>query len=106
MTETELYTELVSLGLPVAYSSFSKPTPPPFIIYLFTADSDVKADNHNYVGVSNYDIELYTAKKDKTLEGLLEAKLKELRLPYSKVENWLGAEELHQITYGIQLVGG
>lgn len=106
MTQAELFQALKSLGMPVAYGSFSSPVSPPFITYQFAYSSDVMADNQNYVEISNFQIELYTAKKDLAAEKVVQDKLKELGLPYSKVEAWLDDEKLFQVIYEIQLIGG
>lgn len=111
MTQTELFTALKTTGLPVAYSEFvstpENPAPsPPFITYQFTNGNDLKADNQNYLDIGNFDVELYTSKKDPVTEKLVQDKLKELRLPYGKSETWIDSEKMFQIIYGIQLVGG
>lgn len=111
MTLEELATALKATGYPVAYSHFvdtpQKPAPsPPFITYQETHSSDLMADNQNYVGISNVQIELYTDKKDLIAEKKVQDKLKELGLPYSKVETWIEEERLYQVVYEIQLIGG
>jgi hypothetical protein len=106
MTQTELYQALKSIGFPVAYGSFTSPVTPPFITYQFVNSSDMIADNHNYVDIENFQIELYTEKKEPATERLVQDKLKELGLPYSKVETWLDSENLRQIIYEVQIIGG
>lgn len=106
MTQAELFQALKSLGLPVAYGAFNPAPPPPFITYQFAYDGDKIADNHNYVEIGNYQIELYTVNKDLAREKLIQDKLKELRIPYSKSEAWLESEKLRQVIYEIQLIGG
>lgn len=106
LTQAELYQALKSTGMPVAYGSFSSPVSPPFITYQFAYSSDMIADNQNYVEISNFQVELYTDKKDLAVEKLVQDKLKELGLPYSKFEVWLDDEKLYQIIYEIQLIGG
>lgn len=105
MTQAELFQALKSLGMPVAYGSFSTHVSPPFITYQFAYSSDVMADNQNYVEVSNFQIELYTDKKDLAAEKKVQDKLKELGLPYSKTEAWIDEEKLFQVIYEIQLIG-
>jgi len=97
---------LESLGLPLAYGEFIETTPLPYLIYKFAYSSDLMADNRNYVKRSNYQIELYTSKKDPALEELLEALLNANRLPYSKSEQELGTESMCQVIYSVQLIGG
>lgn len=107
MTQKELLTALKTLGLPVAYAEFTTPTAPPFICYQFTySGNNLMADNKNAVDVGNFDIELYTVIKDLAMEKLVEDKLKELELPYRKSEAKIESENLRQVIYEIQLIGG
>ncbi|MDO3680565.1 hypothetical protein [Paenibacillus ehimensis] len=107
MTQAELYQSLKLLGMPVAYGGFEEPAPtPPFITYQFAYSSDIVADNQNYMEIGNFQVELYTTKKEPAIEKRVQDKLKELRLPYSKVEAWLDEEGIRQIIYEIQLIGG
>lgn len=111
MTQEELLQALKSIGLPVAYSHFldspeNPAPPPPFITYQFAYSNDFMADGVNYLQISNFQVELYTDKKDLTSEALVQNKLKELGLPYSKIESWVDSEKLFQVTYEIQLIGG
>jgi hypothetical protein len=111
MTLAELYQALKAIGYPVAYSHFvdtpESPAPsPPFITYQFAYSSDLMADNQNYAEISNFQVELYTAKKDLAAEAAVQNKLKDLGLPYSKTEIYLEDEKLFQVIYEIQLIGG
>ncbi len=109
LQQSELAQALESTTIPVAYREFKdtkkNPAPlPPFITYQFAYGSDFVADNQNYVDIENFQIELYTSKKDPGTEKLVQDKLKELRLPYSKVEFFLESEELIQVIYEVQLI--
>lgn len=106
MTQAELYTALKSLGLPVAYSSFATAVTPPFITYQFAYSGDLMADNSNYLGINNFQVELYTKIKDLAAEKLVKDKLKELELPFTQTEAWLDDEKLFQNIFEIQLIGG
>jgi hypothetical protein len=106
MTQTELLQALKSIGYPVTYGSFKSSVTPPFITYQFSYSSDMIADNQNYVEISNFQVELYTDKKDLNAEKLVQDKLKELGLPYRKFETFLDTENLYQILYEIQIIGG
>lgn len=106
MTQAEIYQALKSIGYPVAYGSFSSPVTPPFITYQFANSNDLIADNINYVSIENFQVELYTAKKDLNAEKLVQDKLKELGLPYRKFETYLDEEKVYQILYEIQILGG
>lgn len=104
MTQVELYQGLQSIELPVAYGSFASAPPPPFLIYQFAYSSDLMADDQNYVKISNYQVELYTDRKDPAAEKSVQDKLRSLGLPCSKVEVWLPEEKLYQIIFGVQIM--
>lgn len=106
MTLEEICQALKSIGLPVVYRGFTTPPDPPYLIYLFSYSSDLMADGQNYLEIDNYQIELYTKNKDPATEKLVENKLKELGLPYSKTETFVQSEGLFQLVYDIQLIGG
>lgn len=107
MTQVELFNALKATGYPVAYSHFNQEVAPPYIVYLGGGNDDLMADNFNYAEISNYQIELYTSKKDIVAERALQDKLKELEIPYAKLPDvWIGDEKLFQIIYEIQLLGG
>ena len=106
MTYVDLINELKDLGLPVTYGSFKTSPTPPFITVQFAYDGDFIADNQNYQDIGNYQIELYTTVKHPPTEQLVQNKLKELRLPYNKVETFLDSEDLYQVIYEFQIIGG
>lgn len=103
MKQTALYTSLQTLGLPVTYGEFLTPVTPPFIVYRFSYSNDVAADDFNCMEATNYQIELYTIKKNLTLESQIEALFKSLILPYRKFEFYIEEEKMRQIIYEIQL---
>jgi len=106
VTIDELYTALKSLGMPVIYGEFTQPTALPFITYQFAYSGDLYADNINSEEIGNYQVELYTKMKDLPAEISVQNKLKDLNLPYSKIEAWIESEKLRQIIYEIQIIGG
>ncbi|MCG6184243.1 hypothetical protein H1215_15430 [Anoxybacillus sp. LAT_38] len=106
MTQAELYQALKSIGFPIAYGSFTNPVTPPFITYQFAYSNDMMADNINYVPIENFQVELYTDKKDLAAEKKVQDKFKEIGLPYRKFETFLDEEKVYQILYEIQIIGG
>jgi len=106
MTLQELFQELKTIGYPVSYGSFAIPVSPPYLIYQFAYSNDFMADGHNYMEISNFQVELYTDTKDLAAEKAVQDKLKEIQLPYSKIETYLDSEKLYQIIYEIQIIGG
>ena len=59
-----------------------------------------------YLKRDNYQIELYTEKKDIALEETLEGIFDEHGLVYDKTETYLQSEKLLEVIYEIQLIGG
>lgn len=104
MTQTELYQELLEIGLPLSYYDFDEEVEMPYLVYLFSYSNDFMADNHNYKSIDNFQVELYTDKKDLANEKKVEDKLKELRLPYMKLETKIEEEMMYQVSYTIQLI--
>ncbi|HWQ31103.1 MAG TPA: hypothetical protein VN549_08940 [Negativicutes bacterium] len=107
MTQAELMTVLESTGLPVAYGEFIDiAPPPPFITYQNPGSNDLFADNHNYVDIQEYQVELYTIKKEPETEKLLIDKFKELHIPYERFESPVRVDGMIQNVYTIQAIGG
>ncbi len=106
MTVQEIKTIMEGFGIPAAYCEFEDDTvkAPPFLAWYFDGDDDFCADDHNYVHIRSLVIELYTARKDFTLEGMIETKLEELDLPYEKDGEYLNSERMHMTTYRMDIV--
>ena len=106
MDYRDICSAMRDLGFPCAYGSFNFPPTIPYTVVVFAYDNDIMADNQNYKGVGNYQLEYYNSVKFPPDEILIQNKLKELRLPYTKTEVFLDSEDLYQIVYDIQLIGG
>ena len=106
ITYMDLIDEIKALGFECTYGSFKKKVSPPFTTIQYAYDSGMKADNQNYKDIGDYQLELYTKIKHPPSETLVQDKLKELRLPYGKTETRIKSEDLYQIVYDIQLIGG
>jgi|SRR5699024_3889940 len=103
MTLAELKRMLDETGLRVAYSHFNSPVEPPFITYLVNNNPNFIADNKVYHKIKDVTIELYTVKKDETIEQLIENLLDERELPYRPYEFYIDSERLFQKNYEVRL---
>lgn len=103
MTQNELYNLLKSTGLPVAYHHFDEPPNLPYIIYLFTYSSNFAADGKIYKRFDNYQVELYSEKKDLESEQLIENLFDENDIYYDKSETYIESEKMYQVIYEIQI---
>ena len=93
-------------GVPVARNCFLKPQAPPYIVYIFSHSNNFSADSKVFLKRENYQVELYTEKKDIALEEKLEGIFDEHGLLYDKTETYLESEKLIEVIYEIQLLGG
>lgn len=77
MTISELYTQLSTSGLPVAYDHFPVDDcpDPPFVVFRETGTNNFGADNKVCQKINRMEIELVTIGKDLTAEGSLEQAL-------------------------------
>lgn len=97
---------LGEVGVPVARGSFKKQQDAPYIVYVFSHSSNFTADSKVYLKRDNYQVELYTEKKDIALEEILEGIFDAHGIFYDKTETQLESERLLEVLYEIQLIGG
>lgn len=97
----ELYNLLKALGLPIAYHHFKTPPSPPYIVYLFSYSNNFGADDKVYDKSNNYQIELYSIKKDLASEKLIEDLFDSNDIFYDKTETYIDSEGLYQVLYEI-----
>ena len=97
---------LDTVGIPVARMEFKQPQSPPYIVYIFTHSNNFYADSKVYATFENYQVELYTVKKDIAIEKALEAVFDDNGICYEKTETFIESEGLMQILYEIQFLGG
>lgn len=99
---------VASIGLPYAYNEFPDGTKqePPFVCFFFPESDDVFADNQNYVGINRLYIELYMDQKgfDFAQVAAVESILASNNLTYHKVEEYIGSEQMFQITYETEVI--
>lgn len=106
MTHAQIATMIQSIGLPFAYYQFPNDTPqsPPFICFLYPDNNDVIADNTNYQKIERLVIELYTDDKDFLLEQAVEAVLNANGLVFSRDEEFLDSERMHETIYETNVI--
>lgn len=99
----EVYAKLKTLDVPVAYLKFNKPQKLPFVVY-FEAGGDVGgADNFNLYRRKEIKIEIYTAKKDVSLERKVEELFRDKELEKS-VDTFLPDEEMFMTAYSFETI--
>ena len=101
MDEATLFTLLKTTKLPVAYHHFVSPPSPPYVVYLFSYNSNFGADNKVYDAQKNFQVELYTSKKDTASEKLIENLFDANDIYWEKTETYIDSEGLFQVLYEI-----
>lgn len=106
MTREEVYSMIQSIGLPCAYYQFPDDTPqiPPFICWFFSPDTDVFADDQNYVDKEVLNVELYTKNRDFELEKAVEVVLNSNGFTYAKDASRVDSEHIWQISYESEVI--
>lgn len=106
MTLREVAQMVNSFGIPSCYYQFTNNTKiaPPFVAYYYNGSEDLIADNINYCKVNGLIIELYTDNKDFALEQIIETKLKENDLAFTRVENYLDDQRMYMVVYTSSVV--
>jgi len=111
VTQKELHALLQAIGYPVAFYAFESPPPLPYLVYLDPTSDDFVADNTNYLDLTNWQVELYTAISMSTGDRLaaelkIEKAFKESQIPYKRLRERLNEEKMYQTLYTIQTIGG
>ena len=89
----------------VAYRAFPVNEAPklPFICYLETGTDNFYADNTVYQSASVVDIELYSRNRDIVSEKLIEEKLRENHITWSKDIEYLDDEKCYETIYTVEV---
>ena len=90
---------LKTTDLPVAYHHYEEPPKPPYIVYLFLDSDNFGADDKVFYKINNYQVELYTTKKDPVSEKLIEDVFDNNDIFYEKTEVYIEGEKLYQVMY-------
>lgn len=105
MTYPEIDAMIGEVGLPYAYYQFPETgQQPPFICWMLDGIDDLYADNINYQRIVVLAVELYTDEKDFEKEAAVEAVLAAHGLSYSKAEQYIDSERMHETVYTMEVV--
>ena len=94
---------LESTNLPVTYHHWEEEPALPYIVYLASGTDNFGADNKVYTGITNYNVEFYTSKKDIISEQKIENALNSNDIFWDKSEVYIEAEKMYKVTYSIQI---
>lgn len=93
----DIKTRLDSVGIPIAYHHFNKPTQPPFLLYEEDGAESISSDAHNHGAFLDVSVRLVTVNKDLALERKIESAID--GLAYGRTSLWLDSEKIYETTY-------
>lgn len=98
---------LKSTGIPFAYDHFAEgeSPEPPFICYFLPGSDNFAADGRVYFKINEVRVELYTDKKDVSVEKAVEDVLDNQGIFYNKSEVWISAERLYEVVFSFEVSG-
>ena len=101
----ELVLMLQEIGLPFAYDHFAEgeSPKPPFICYLLPGSNNFAADGKVYFHINEVRIELYTDKKDLSVENMVTAVLDRHGVFYNRSEVWIASEKLYEVIFQMEV---
>lgn len=95
-----IYDVLHSLSIPCAYSHFTIPQEPPYVVYLGNGQTTLEADNTHYYRENQYQVEYYFTEKNESLEAEIEDALLSNGYIYDKSEDiYIESEGVFLIYY-------
>ena len=94
---------LDATGIQWAYGNYPDGATLPYLVCRFSYSSDLKADNRNYITKSNWQIELYTHKKDTVSEAAVENAM--TVTPWDKTETYIEDDALYQVVWNLLTIG-
>ena len=105
LTLREIAVMLQSTGVPYSYDHFAEgeSPEPPFICYLLPGSDNFAADGKTYFKINEVRIELYTDKKDVSVEKQVEDALDNRGIFYNKSEVWISEEKLYEVLYSFSV---
>jgi len=105
MTIEQIAAMLQETGIPFAYDHFAEgeSPEPPFICYLLPGSDNFAADGRVYFKINEVRIELYTDKKDVSVEKQVEDALDDRGIFYNKSEVWISEERLYEVLYSFDV---
>lgn len=106
MSYDDICSMVDEIGLPNAYDHFAEGESPdaPFVLFLLPGTNNFMADGEVYQQVTEVSIELYTDRKDPSIESRVEHVLKSHDIPWDKTEVWIESENWYEVRYALDVL--
>lgn len=108
MLQSEIYSALKTIGLPIKYyqwiATVNNPIPAlPRLVYLSSGNENVKSDSKIHATWNYYDIEYYYSLKNLTTEKTITDVLETIDIDYTETEEvYIETEKMYMKTYTIK----
>ena len=101
----ELIQIIEEMGIPFAYDHFAEgeSPDPPFICYLIPGTDNFAADGRVYYKTNEVRIELYTDRKDLSVEEKVTAVLDSHGIFDTQSETWIESEKLYEVLFSFEI---
>lgn len=101
----ELIQIIEEMDIPFAYDHFAEgeSPDPPFICYLIPSTDNFAADGRVYYKTNEVRIELYTDRKDLSVEEKVTAVLDRHGIFYVQSETWIESEKLYEVLFSFEI---
>lgn len=101
----ELIQIIEEMDIPFAYDHFAEgeSPDPPFICYLIPSTDNFAADGRVYYKTNEVRIELYTDRKDLSVEEKVTAVLDSHGIFYAQSETWIESEKLYEVMFSFEI---
>jgi len=101
MTQKKLLIELKKSGFPTTYNAFKSKVNPPYVVFIRPSSQNVSSDKRVHGSFQNYNVELYTSKKDLEAEKKVGDILSLIDPDFETTEVFIDSEKILQVTYSI-----
>ena len=106
MTQQEVITLLNTLSVPSFYDHAPIGTKLPFIAIHSEQPDNFTADNSVYCEKFNFRIDLYSVKRDLTIEAAIKKLLDDNSLPWSMSYQFISSEQCYEVEFDFDVIGG
>lgn len=105
MTFKEVTEMLEATGYPVVYLAWRENEAPelPYICYYYPSMAPETADDTHHAQIYSLNVELYTKNKNFTIETLVESKLLDAGMVFTKEEDFLSDENMYEVLYMMEV---
>lgn len=101
---SKLKLKIEKCGIPFRYDHWKDTPKAPYGVYICEDGNKFFADGKIWLKLTNVILSIYTEKKDRDAEKIIEKMLDELGLPWEKSETYIESERLFEVDYTCEVI--